>query len=46
VHNRRDLSLRREERCENAWSEVKMISPLADFSFDYHDLLFRPAPEQ
>jgi hypothetical protein len=29
---------------EGAIAEVKMnaISPLADFSFDYHDLLFRP----
>jgi hypothetical protein len=25
-----------------AEARMKAISPLADFSFDYHDLLFRP----
>ncbi|WP_226633904.1 serine hydrolase [Novosphingobium profundi] len=24
---------------------LKAVSPLADFSFDYHDLLFRPVPQ-
>lgn len=25
---------------------MKAVSPLADFSYDYHDLLFTPSPEQ
>jgi len=33
---------------EGAIAEVRMqaISPLADFSFDYHDLLFRPVQKR